>query len=112
MPDSTGTLRCLTTTPNDGGIVCVPKGGTCTATGDCCTGYVCNIAGGGPGTCGLPPTPPPADAGVCALYGQTCNAGTPCCNGVQCTYSPTNSVCSGQQGCTCYDPITIGAVTP
>jgi len=57
-------------------------------------------------------TPPPADAGVCALYGQACNAGTPCCNGVQCTYSPTNAACSGQQGCTCYDPIMIGAVTP
>ena len=112
VPDSTGTLRCLTTTPNDGGIVCVASGGNCTATGDCCTGLVCNIAGGGMGTCGPPPTPPPADAGVCALYGQACNAGTPCCNGVQCTYSPTNAVCNGQQGCTCYDPITIGAVTP
>ncbi len=68
--------------------------------------------GGGTGTCGPPPTPPPADAGVCALYGQACNAGTPCCNGVQCTYSPTNTVCNGQQGCTCYNPIVIGAVTP
>jgi hypothetical protein len=112
VPDATGTLRCLTTTPNDGGIVCVSSGGACTATGDCCTGLVCNIAGGGTGTCGPPPTPPPADAGVCALYGQACNAGTPCCNGVQCTYSPTNAVCNGQQGCTCYDPIMIGAVTP
>jgi hypothetical protein len=105
VPDSTGTLRCLTTTPNDGGIVCVPSGGTCTATGDCCTGLICNIAGGGTGTCGPPPTPPPADAGVCALYGQACKAGVPCCNGVQCTYSPTNAACTGQQGCTCYDPI-------
>jgi hypothetical protein len=112
VPDSTGTLRCLTTTPNDGGIVCVPRGGTCTATGDCCTGYVCNISGGGTGTCGPPPTPPPADAGVCGLYGQACNAGTPCCNNVQCTYSPTNTACAGQQGCTCYNPIMIGAVTP
>jgi len=112
VPDSTGTLRCLTTTANDGGIVCVSSGGTCTATGDCCTGLVCNVAGGGTGTCGPPPTPPLADAGACALYGQACNAGTPCCNAVQCTYSPTNAACSGQQGCTCYNPIMIGAVTP
>jgi hypothetical protein len=113
VPDSTGTLRCLTTTPNDGGIVCVKQGGTCTATGDCCTGLVCNITPGGTGTCGPPPTPPPADAGVCALYGQACNAGTPCCNNVQCTYSPTNTACTASNvGCTCYNPIMIGAVTP
>jgi hypothetical protein len=114
VPDSTGTLRCLTTTPNDGGIVCVKQGGTCTATGDCCTGLVCNVTpGAGSGTCGPPPTPPPADAGVCALYGQGCNAGTPCCNNVQCTYSPTNAACAaGNVGCTCYNPIMIGAVTP
>jgi hypothetical protein len=111
VPDSTGTYRCLTTTPNDGGIVCVQSGGTCTATGDCCTGLVCNIVGGGTGTCGPPPTPPPADAGVCALYGQACNANTPCCGGVQCTYSPTNTPCAaGNVGCTCYSPITIGFV--
>ena len=103
VPDSNGTLRCLTTTPNDGGIVCVASGGTCTATGDCCTGLVCNVAAGGTGTCAPPPTP--TDAGVCALYGQACNAGVPCCGG-QCTYSPTNSVCNGQTGCTCYIPIS------
>ena len=84
--------------------MCVPGGGTCTATGDCCTGLICNVAGGGTGTC-VPPTTPPADAGVCALYGQACNAGVPCCNSVQCTYSPTNAACTGQQGCTCYDLI-------
>src|ERR1022692_4495741 len=84
VPDSTGTLRCLTNT-HDGGIVCVPSAGACTATGDCCTGLVCNIAAGAAsGTCGTPP--PSGDAGVCALYGQGCNAGVPCCNGVQCTY--------------------------
>src|SRR5450432_118635 len=103
VPDSTGTLRCLPTTPNAGGIVCVASGGTCTATGDCCTGLVCNVAAGGTGTCAPPPTP--TDAGVCALYGQACNAGVPCCGG-QCTYSPTNSVCNGQTGCTCYIPIS------
>jgi hypothetical protein len=111
VPDSTGTLRCLTGTP-DGGIVCVKQGGTCTATGDCCTGLVCNVTPGGAGTCEPPPMPQP-DAGVCALYGQGCNANTPCCNGVQCTYSPTETACTaGQVGCTCFNPIVIGAVTP
>ena len=106
MPDSTGTLRCLTTTPNDGGIVCVPPAGTCTATGDCCTGLVCNVApGAGSGTCGAPPSS--GDAGVCALYGQGCNGSVPCCNGVQCTYSPNDSVCAGQAGCTCFNPTVV-----
>jgi hypothetical protein len=91
----------LTTTPNDGGIICVPPNGTCTATGDCCTGLVCNVAPGGVGTCGPPPS---TDAGVCALYGQGCSAGIPCCGGIQCTYSPTGAVCNGQTGCTCYTP--------
>jgi hypothetical protein len=102
VPDATGTLRCLTTMPNDGGIVCVGSGGGCTATGDCCTGMVC-ANNGETWTCAPPSTPP--DAGVCALYGQGCNANTPCCNGVQCTYSPTNSACNGQSGCTCFSPL-------
>jgi hypothetical protein len=109
-PDSTGSLHCLGGggTP-DGGIVCVQSGGTCTATGDCCTGLICNITPGAPGgKCGTPPTATP-DAGVCALYGQACNDSTPCCNNVQCTYSPTNSKCAGQTGCTCFNPIAIGA---
>jgi hypothetical protein len=102
VPDSIGTLRCLKTMPNDGGIVCVGSGGGCTATGDCCTGMVC-ANNGETWTCAPPSTPP--DAGVCALYGQGCNANTPCCNGVQCTYSPTNSACNGQSGCTCFSPL-------
>jgi hypothetical protein len=105
VPDATGTRHCLTSTPNDGGIVCVAPGGTCTATGDCCTGYVCNIAPGAPsGTCGNPPS---YDGGtpVCALYGQGCGGATACCNGAVCTYSPTNTVCAGQTGCTCLIPI-------
>ncbi len=84
---------------------CVPSGIGCTATGDCCTGLVCDKFDGETWTCGAPSTPPPADAGVCALYGQGCNANTPCCNGVQCTYSPTSSACNGQTGCTCYTPL-------
>src|ERR1022692_4838654 len=76
VPDSTGTLRCLTTTPNDGGIICVSPGGTCTATGDCCTGLVCNIAAGAPsGTCGTPPSS--GDGGACGLFGQGCNSAVP-----------------------------------
>ena len=116
VPDATGVLHCLAPKP-DGGISCVATGGSCTATGDCCTGMVCNVTpGAGHGTCGQPPTSGMGgagggmDAGVCALYGQACNAATPCCNNVQCTYSPTNSACAGQTGCTCYNPITIGFV--
>jgi hypothetical protein len=120
VPDSTGTLRCYTnTTPdggttggndggttggNDGGIICVPSGGGCTATGDCCTGMTCNFDGE-TYNCG-PPSTPPGDGGLCAFYGQGCNDSTPCCNGVQCTYSPTNSACpAGQSGCTCFTPM-------
>ena len=112
VPDSTGTLRCLTTTPNDGGIVCVAKGGGCTATGDCCTGYVCAIDGE-TWTCGLPSMPPPADAGVCALYGQALQRRNPLLQrrAVH-LLADQQRVCNGQQGCTCYDPIMIGAVTP
>ncbi len=116
VPDSTGALHCLAPKP-DGGIACSAAGGACTATGDCCTGMVCNVTPGlGRGTWGAPPSSGAggsgggADAGVCALYGQACNAATPCCNNVQCTYSPTNSACDGNTGCTCYNPITIGFV--
>jgi hypothetical protein len=114
VPDSSGTLRCLTTTPNDGGIVCVASGGTCTATGDCCTGLVCNISpGAASGTCATPPPVGGGDGGtdgppaVCALYGQGCNAGVTCCGGVQCTYSADNSACNGRTGCTCYTPVIV-----
>jgi hypothetical protein len=111
VPDSTGTLRCLTGEPNDGGIVCVAAGGACTATGDCCTGYICNITpGAGSGTCGTPVTP--TDGGTaCGLYGQACNDTTPCCAGSRCNYSPTNTACApGQTGCTCFTPLVIGSV--
>ncbi len=107
VPDETGTLRCLGTTPNDGGIVCLPSGGKCTATGDCCTGLVCNITpGAGSGTCGAPPG---TDGGTptCALYGQGCNGSVTCCNGVSCTYSADGSLCNGRTGCTCFNPTII-----
>ena len=110
MPDATGVRRCLSTPPNDAGVVCVSPGGACTATGDCCTGMVCNITPGAPsGTCDTPPPPPTnGDAGTpppyCALYGQACGGDIQCCTGL-CTYSPTNTTCAaGQQGCTCYNP--------
>jgi hypothetical protein len=109
VPDSTGTLRCLNR-PSDGGIACVPAEGACTATGDCCTGMICNVAPGAPnGTCGPPASSPDGgtDGPVCALYGQACNAGVTCCNGVQCTYSPDNSACNGRSGCTCYTPVIV-----
>jgi hypothetical protein len=108
VPDSSGVLRCLNLPKNDGGIVCEPAGGTCTATGDCCAGLVCNIApGAGSGTCGTPPPPPTGtDGGTpppsgCAFYGQGCGGDVQCCTGA-CTYTPTNTACAGgRQGCTC-----------
>jgi hypothetical protein len=66
---------------------------------------VCNIAPGAPsGTCGNPPS---YDGGTptCALYGQGCGGATTCCNGAVCTYSPTNTACAGQTGCTCLIPV-------
>jgi len=108
VPDSTGTLRCLGTTPNDGGIVCLPSGGRCTATGDCCTGLVCNITpGAASGSCGTPPGTPDAGTPTCALYGQGCNGGVTCCNNQPCTYSVDGTACNGRTGCTCFNPLVI-----
>ena len=105
VPDSTGTYCCAGNPPNDAGVVCVPSGGTCSATGDCCVGYVCNIAPGAPsGTCGTPPNP--TDGGTCAYPGQNCGTTTPCCGGSSCMYAPTNTACSGQNNCTC--EVTVG----
>ena len=105
VPDSSGTYRCLSTPPNDAGVVCVDSGNTCTATGDCCTGLVCVIDPGAPsGTC-VPPRPTGGDGGaLCGLYGQNCNTDVPCCNNVPCMYAPTNSPCELQGDCTCYSP--------
>jgi hypothetical protein len=96
-------FRCLTTPPNDGGVVCVKTGGTCTATGDCCAGLICNMSPGAPsGTCG-PPPPTGGDGGVlCAYFGQNCSSDTLCCNDKPCMYAPTNTACAGQGDCTCY----------
>jgi hypothetical protein len=108
VPDSTGTLRCLGTPPTDGGIVCLPSGGRCTATGDCCTGLVCNITPGAPsGTCGNAPTPTDGGTPNCALYGQGCNGVVTCCNNVPCTYSADGTACNGRTGCTCFSPTVI-----
>ncbi len=108
VPDSTGTLRCLGTTPGDGGIVCLPAGGKCTATGDCCTGLVCNITpGAGSGSCGTPPGATDGGTPTCALYGQGCNGTVGCCNNIPCVYSVDGTACNGRTGCTCYDPHII-----
>jgi hypothetical protein len=83
----------------------VKSGGTCTATGDCCTGLVCNISPGAPaGTCAPPPPTGGGDGSLCALYGQNCGSDVPCCNGTQCMYAPTNTACVDQGDCTCYIP--------
>jgi len=75
---------------------CVPSGGSCSSTADCCAGLPCAILpGSSKGICGgvvLPDggvTQPPADGGVvvtqdggvCALYGQQCAQLSDCCSG-------------------------------
>jgi len=104
IPDSSGTYRCLGSTP-DGGTACVQSQGTCTATGDCCTGLICFIEAGAPsGTC-IPPKPTGSDGGIlCGLLGQNCNSDVGCCGGLSCMYAPTNTPCAGQGDCTCYNP--------
>ncbi|HEY3235735.1 MAG TPA: hypothetical protein VGJ84_13545, partial [Polyangiaceae bacterium] len=87
-------LPCV---PNPGGTppyicgsACVPEGGTCTTTADCCAPLLCEIQPGSTnGTCKKPLPPPPMDAGPpppppCAAYGQACMVDSDCCNGVPC----------------------------
>jgi hypothetical protein len=68
-----------------GGTQCVPSGGSCTTTADCCAGIPCIVAPGATkGTCNNPP-PPPDGGTPCAAYGQQCTTSGDCCNGVPCT---------------------------
>ena len=106
VPDSTGTLRCLTTTPNDGGIVCVRQRRGCTATGDCCTGL--RLQRRRRRDRDLRPA---VHAAV-----RRCRRLRPLRPGVQRRTPPAATACSaptrrptaactGQQGCTCYTPL-------
>jgi hypothetical protein len=50
-----GVLRCYES--NTGDPTCVPGGGSCTVTGDCCRGSSCiTEVGSTRGTCSIPPT--------------------------------------------------------
>jgi hypothetical protein len=78
------------------GSACVPHGGACTTSGDCCKGIPCTngkceYPGSDGGTFIDGGTLP--DAG-CALYGQVCSGNGDCCDGVPCTggrcYFPPN----------------------
>jgi hypothetical protein len=110
IPGDDGILRCLVPeggTP-DGGptTTCVPQGGTCSFTGDCCQGFFCNLPPGSiQGTCDNPTDPPPPgtpgmDSGTteppppldCSLFGQACAGSGDCCAGLAC--SPSLDVCT------------------
>jgi hypothetical protein len=54
-----------------GGMSCVPSGGVCTTTADCCSTLPCEN-----GVCGEP--------GVCAEFGQQCTTSADCCSGLPC----------------------------
>jgi hypothetical protein len=103
VPDAKGVLRCFIPPVIDGGPVkyCVPSGGSCSITADCCVGSMCiQPIGSTQGVCGnvLPPPSRP-DGGTpdgaistpdvptpqCAAYGQICTSDGDCCNGIPCT---------------------------
>jgi hypothetical protein len=109
IPDSMGALHCAS--PNDMGTTCSPAGGACTIAADCCNaGYMCVTAPGSvQGVCTAPMPPNDmgvGDMGACSLYGQGCKVTGDCCNGVQCSQAGgLGALCSGQSGCTCYNPV-------
>lgn len=102
VPDASGLLHCYGS-PGAGGDAgvpsrCVPSGGACSITGDCCVGTVClQPVGSTQGVCGIPVSPPTgpttgldggtpdASAPGCAEYGQMCQTDSDCCNGVPCS---------------------------
>jgi hypothetical protein len=64
----------------DGGTICVPPGGNCTITGDCCPGTTCIVSQGSTqGKCGNT-TPPDGgtttDAGTSGDGGSSTDGGT------------------------------------
>jgi hypothetical protein len=89
------------------GPACVPSGGVCTSSSDCCPGGACDIANGGlQGTCHATTPPPPVDGGqpppVCATTGQTCAKTADCCNGGSCLTLAGAACAAGLTGCTCH----------
>jgi hypothetical protein len=67
---------------------CIPSGGSCTNSADCCAGIPCLLSPGSTmGTCAAGPPNGGNDGGTpdnCSDYGQGCNDASDCCNGIPC----------------------------
>ncbi len=57
---------------------CAPRGASCTASSDCCTG-TCGPDAMGRFVCNPPPVNTP-----CRMYGERCGASSDCCRGLEC----------------------------
>jgi hypothetical protein len=77
--DPLGIPRCNAINPGDGGV-CVPQGGNCSFSGDCCGGLPCVPDSTGQLKCGagIP------DGGICVSEGGVCTTTADCCAGVTC----------------------------
>ena len=80
--DKTGIPRCNAINPADGGM-CVPLGGNCTFSGECCGGAPCVPDATGQLKCGVG-----ADGGSCVPKGGPCTSTGDCCPGVTCIIPP------------------------
>jgi hypothetical protein len=100
--------------------MCIPAGGVCTSTGDCCAGLTCNVPPGSPtGICGN--VNPGTDGGVtdggiidaptvdaapmCSLAGQMCSVTQSCCAPLHCVDPSTSLSCTAtSRSCGCVIP--------
>jgi hypothetical protein len=80
--DSLGIPRCNAINPADGGT-CVPSGGNCSFSGDCCGGLPCVPDSTGQLKCGVG-----TDGGMCVPKGGPCTSTADCCPGVTCIIPP------------------------
>jgi hypothetical protein len=76
--DKVGIPRCNAINPNDGGT-CVPAGGNCAFSDNCCGGLPCVPHSTGQLKCGVG-----TDGGMCVPEGGPCTATADCCSGVTC----------------------------
>jgi hypothetical protein len=76
--DPFGIPRC-NALGGDGGIGCVPPGGSCSFAGDCCGGVPCV-----PDSTGALHCLTPNDGGACVPQGGMCSATRDCCAGYPC----------------------------
>jgi hypothetical protein len=80
--DPLGIPRCNAINPADGGT-CVPAGGNCSFSGDCCGGLPCVPDSTGQLKCGVG-----TDGGTCVPKGGPCTSTADCCPGVTCIIPP------------------------